>query len=731
MDFSQPEQYRPIGPGSKTGGPTGPGPGFDGGPDSGMPCQQCGRGPATIQSYMWVMSFFVLTRHLEYRANLCRACSTRTGLKEQAKSALLGWWGIPWGLMTFQALWINARTLARWSTLPALVGMLSLVVSLAVPVGIGYTIWGSSGNERQAKTTGDWVDEEVVSLVNEGHRRYNDGRIDEALASYQAAYEKAPRSSVVNSSVAQALIDLGRMDEALPYAARAAKLDPETPAWAAMHGYVLAKVEGPEAARPRALALRSIVPKDAGDAIWMADLFDVLGDYDQELRVVQAGLALEPGATNLEARELVALVELDRIDEAGALVDELSFDGPGGDVSTQPYMGYALELYRMRTEPLATAEDLCSGWADRGYTDRAMTRLALAAERAGQLEETRAAVRRCLHDPATPSTAWASAEPWFADTWTAELDDYLADRPEPLPALLRLARYDPVTETRAIRRLAARVDAPDDPLAQYVDSYAYGTSLPGEPLNRRIEALEDHLEAAPDHVVCRSLLCGILARSAPDRAAAQLQVLDQAARDDPALAVAVALERTEMLVALGEVEQAVATIQNVDPQSGKPYAGPTRIDLEAAEAAFHAGRKMMLQKRLARLLDADEGSARAAALLIRWSDELAAGAPITYREDVDRLLEQAGDSLLSEESPSVQGILIAEGRVDPREREARVPEEKRDTLVLVRLFHDAAERGRPDLEAFARLAGSPHPTEFAPLLAKTALARRGQAREDT
>ncbi len=100
---------------------------------------------------MWVMSFLVLTRHLEYRSNLCRACSARTELKEQAKSALLGWWGFPWGLMTFQALWINARTLARWSTLPALVGMLSLVVSLAVPVGIGYTIWGSSGTSARRR----------------------------------------------------------------------------------------------------------------------------------------------------------------------------------------------------------------------------------------------------------------------------------------------------------------------------------------------------------------------------------------------------------------------------------------------------------------------------------------------------------------------------------------------------------------------------------------------------
>ncbi len=60
-----------------------------------------------------------------------------------------------------------------------------------------------------------------------------------------------------------------------------------------------------------------------------------------------------------------------------------------------------------------------------------------------------------------------------------------------------------------------------------------------------------------------------------------------------------------------------------------------------------------------------------------------------------------------------------------------MPEEARGRLVLVRLFRDAAERGRPDLEAFSRLAHSPYPAEFAPLLAKTALARRALGHEDT
>lgn len=708
MDFTQPDPYPSIGPGSGGGEPI-----------SGEPCQQCGQGPASVQTYMWVMSFVLLTRHLEYPANLCRACATRTGLKEQAKSALLGWWGIPWGLMTFKALWVNARSLMRWSTLPAATAALTLVAGLAVPTLVAYGVYAGSGGERQAQKTGDWVDQKVVDLMDQGNAQYEAGLYDQALESYSAAYEQAPRSSVVNSSMAQTLIDLGQPEEALPYAARAAELDPDTPATVARHGYLLVIVKGPEAAQAQATELRAATPGDVLDSIWMADFFDELGDHEQQLRAARAGLAVEPGAAQLTARELAALVELDRLEEAAPIAEGLD-----EEALAIPYAAYARDLYRMRTEPEAETGRLESRWLEASYTESGMAGFVRAAERADQIEEVRSELRRWLHDPETPGEAWASARPWFTDSWTEELDRYLEDRPEPLPALLRLRLYDPLTEAPAIRRLAARAAAGDHPLVQWVDSYLYGNGLADEPLSRRIERLEAHLAATPDHVICRSILAGLLARSAPERAALHLQVLDEAARADPDLRASNDLGRAEMHLALGEFDDALATISKVDPESPGSYLTASQVDLTAAEAAFHAGKLQVMQKRLRRLLEAEDPGAHGAALLIRWSQQLALDRPITYREDVDALFARHGDALLKERSASVQGILIAEGRVDRREREAMIPREQRGTLELVRIFHDAAESGTPDLDALERLAASPDATEYAPLLVRTALERR-------
>jgi len=618
--------------------------------------------------------------------------------------------------------------------LPALAVI--LIVGLGLSTALGYSIWSPFGAGLPIGPSfppvdqTPRVDDKASALIREGNRRNRAGEYEKALVSYRAAYQEAPDWSVANYDVAQALISLDRLREALPYAARAEKLEPSVAAWTAAHGYLLAKLQGPQAAWSQAETLRSTGPKDARDAFWMAELFDAIGDYEQELQAARAGLDLEPGTTYLAGQELIALVELNRLQEAGALVDKLGLGRREADEHSLSTWNFARELYQMRVNPLAGVRMLCASWKHPSVpTKEVMSRLIHEAERAGDIEATRAAVRRCLHDPETPGTAWSSAEPWFPDTWTEELDEELAEQIEPFPAILRLALYDPITEAPAIRRLAARIHTSDLFLAEVRDTYIFRNPLPGESLEQRIEALENHLETNPDHVVCRLMLAGMLVRTAPNRAAGQLEILDRAARDDPALAVALARERSEWLVGLDAAEQAVATIETVDPAGGRPYTVAPLVDLEAAEAAFHAGREPMLQERLARVFESDDWPAQAAALLIRWSDELATGAPITYREDVDRLLEQAGDSLLTSRSPSAQAILIAEGRPDARQREAWMPEEARGRLVLVRLFRDAAERGSPDLEAFARLADSPYPIEIAPLLAKTALARRRQMQE--
>ena len=155
------------------------------------PCSECGQQPARTQEYMYVMSFLVFTRHSRYPAHLCRSCATRSALGEQLKSALLGWWGVPWGLMTFQALWVNSRALLRWSTLSAGVAVLAGLAGLALPFALGYYIYDTSREQARAEATGDWISEEVVAVGVRANERFKVGDFTSLVS---AAVTFAPSS---------------------------------------------------------------------------------------------------------------------------------------------------------------------------------------------------------------------------------------------------------------------------------------------------------------------------------------------------------------------------------------------------------------------------------------------------------------------------------------------------------------------------------------------------------
>lgn len=684
-------------------------------------CEICGGGPARAETYMWVMSFVLVTRYLEYAATLCRPCATRTGLQEQVKSALVGWWGFPWGLRTLQALWVNARALARWSTLPSGLGVATGLAGLLVPALVAVSVVVAGTAEREARATGDWVDERVVELFERGQAAYAAGDLAGAVEHVRAAHDQAPDSSVINFTMAQILSDLGRTAEALPYAARSAELAPASIAGRALHGYLVAVSQGAEAAAAWAEELRDVTPATPEDAVFLADFFGQLGDFAEQLRAARAGIALAPpGSPGLVARELQALVELDRRIEAEMIVEAV-----GDDVS-DGYLAYSLDLYRMRTETIATLARLQSDWLEVSYTPEAMAGFVRAAERAGQLDTVRRELRRWLHDPATPGDAWGQAEPWFGDSWVAELDDYLETRPEPLPALLRLRLYDAHGDRLAIRRLAARArGATDHPATPEIDARYFGSLDPSTSWRERAAWLEAHLEEAPDHLLCRLLLADLIARPAPERALAEAATLTAAADVHPPIVVAAELVRAESELAQGKPAAALERLTKIDPAAGVPYLLPARLDLAIAEAAFHASDSRALSSRLERLVDDADPEVAAAALLIRWTQQLARDAPVTYREDVDALRARHGDELVDHfRSGSLQGILIAEGMADREERAALLPEEHRASLDLVRLLSEAAATGEVDHEALEAVASGP-PAQYAPLLARTALGRRG------
>ena len=104
-------------------------------------CEDCGSEPASQVRYERVVSYLVLTDSQDLERVLCRRCSSRTGVREQIVSSLAGWWGLPFGLLTVRAMWINLRSLrthAQWSMGGILLlGVLTLGVPIGV-VGVGY-----------------------------------------------------------------------------------------------------------------------------------------------------------------------------------------------------------------------------------------------------------------------------------------------------------------------------------------------------------------------------------------------------------------------------------------------------------------------------------------------------------------------------------------------------------------------------------------------------------------
>jgi len=65
------------------------------------PCPRCGRrnGPVELYVSHRVWSALVVTNTKSTPTISCRSCATRRKLADTFSSLLLGWWGIPWGLV--------------------------------------------------------------------------------------------------------------------------------------------------------------------------------------------------------------------------------------------------------------------------------------------------------------------------------------------------------------------------------------------------------------------------------------------------------------------------------------------------------------------------------------------------------------------------------------------------------------------------------------------------------
>lgn len=81
-------------------------------------CPKCGSpGPLDARRYYRVWSLLFLTRWSSTTQISCQSCATRRSLGDIAFCFLLGWWGIPWGLLlTPVQITRNIRAMRERST---------------------------------------------------------------------------------------------------------------------------------------------------------------------------------------------------------------------------------------------------------------------------------------------------------------------------------------------------------------------------------------------------------------------------------------------------------------------------------------------------------------------------------------------------------------------------------------------------------------------------------------
>lgn len=190
-------------------------------------CFECGEPEAKLSSFMRVMSFILITRHKEWKAFLCPSCTARTGARELAISSVLGWWGIPWGILTLKAIALNTRSLLRSnlagrSAAVVIVGGLVVAVTLIVNASVQ-----KSAERNAAKKAGNVVSRSVSLAYDEAVKLCEQGKFAEALEPLLRARAGAPRSAAINHLLGVVHVNLGDFTKAMKYLEQAHDAEPD------------------------------------------------------------------------------------------------------------------------------------------------------------------------------------------------------------------------------------------------------------------------------------------------------------------------------------------------------------------------------------------------------------------------------------------------------------------------------------------------------------------------
>ncbi|MBK8974757.1 MAG: tetratricopeptide repeat protein [Planctomycetes bacterium] len=288
-------------------------------------CLECGSPGAKEASFMRVMSFLVFTRFRRWSALLCPPCIARHGTRELAISCTLGWWGIPWGLMTFGAIFINGRSLLRSTAFGRFAALLLVgLVGFGV-FSIGQRAGRSAGERREAEGRGDLVSVGVEREFRQAERLLEAGRTEDAIRHLEIAERGAPRSATIQQLLGFAHLQLGAAGKSRAHLERALRNG-------AADDYTLEMLASacqfsndlPAARR----YLRTLIDRGTSE-VEIHERYQGLcrstGDLDDARALYRQRLAQSP--TSAEARYLDGLLIDDSAARAAAMRQAIGFDG--------------------------------------------------------------------------------------------------------------------------------------------------------------------------------------------------------------------------------------------------------------------------------------------------------------------------------------------------------------------------------------------------------------------
>ena len=196
------------------------------------------------------------------------------------------------------------------------------------------------------------------SWINLGRAHKALGHYEDACACYEKAIAIAPGQAVGHNNLGNALMELRRYDKALESLGRAVALDPDYADAYQNRGLVLQELDRYEEALESFRKAVELKPEAAEAHFHLGQALQDMRRFDEALTSYERATELKPGYADAYAKKALLFMELGKMKEAGAILDEVE-----GTMSDDT----ALLFARVSLKPLQ---------ADDPYFDRLRERYA-------------------------------------------------------------------------------------------------------------------------------------------------------------------------------------------------------------------------------------------------------------------------------------------------------------------------------------------------------------------